>query len=177
MKSTWFKALFMSLSLALVVGLIYKLKSAENFGDSLGLILYGTSSENSVDWCHTRVDEIEVPGKFRVFQEGLKWYREDFSKNQVAELGFIPVEKWFSNHCRLEAQGKTEGLAAELGGPDEKTLARIGFIKGPDVPFKEITEGVFTWDEVTFRSNQLKAALEELRGLPTVGGTEKPKSP
>lgn len=176
MKNIWFKALFMTLSLALVVGLIYKLKNTEGLEESLGLMLYGIDSKNSVDWCTTRVDEIEVPGKFRVFQEGLKWYKEE-AKGSTVELGFIPVEKWFANHCRLNVEGKTEGLATELSGPNQATLARIGFVDGSDLVFKEIAQDIFTWDNVTFRSEQLKTALEDLAELPEVGGSEKGTAP
>lgn len=176
MKKIWLKAFFLTLSLALVVVLIQKLRNTEGFEESLGLVLYGVDAKNQVDWCQTRVDEIEVPGKFRVFQEGLKWYRED-AQGVTYELGFIPVEKWFATHCRLKVEGKTEGLATELSGPDEATLARVGFVNGSDLIFKEIAQGIFTWDNVTFRSEELKPALEGLGELPKIGGSEKGKAP
>ncbi len=177
MKKVWLKSIFLTVSFCLIVALIYKLKNTEGLSDSLGLMLYGVESKNQVDWCTTRVTEIEVPGKVRVFQEGLKWYREIPNEGRTSELGFVPVEKWFASHCRLSAEGKTEGLATELAGPDQAILANVSFVNGKSESFKEIAQGIFTWNNVTFRSEQLKAALEGLEDLPEIGGSEKGKAP
>jgi hypothetical protein len=176
MIKIFLKTTFILCSLILVVGSIYKLKTTDNLEESLGLILYGSNPKNSVAWCTTRVDKIEVPGKFKVFQDGMKWFKEG-SSGETAELGFIPVEKWFAKHCRLSAEGKTEGFATELAGPDQATLAIVGFVNGSEAAFKEITQGIFTWDDVTFRSEQLKDALMELDQLPKIGGSEKGTAP
>lgn len=176
MIRTWLKAFVLTFALVFTVGAIYKLKNNNEFMDSMGLLFYGVDSKKQVDWCKTRVNEIEVPGKFRVFQEGMKWYREE--KGTTTELGFIPVEKWFSNHCRLSAEGKTEGFATDFAGPNQVVLARVGFIDGHVSLFKEISQGIFTWgNEVTFRSEQLQKAISDLEELPVIGGSEKGKAP
>jgi len=172
MKKIWIQTLFLSLSLALVIGLIQKLKSSPEWVDKLSLAFYGSEAHDQLDWCQTRVTKIEAPNKFKVFQEGLKWFKTDLETGNRAELGFIPVEKWFANYCRLFVQGKTEGLATELKGPDEELLADVKFVDGTSSQFMQIAPEIFTWNKTTFRSPELKKALDDLSQLPKVGGTE-----
>jgi|GEM_PF-1722338 len=175
MKKLWLQLLILVCVLAGVVTLIYQLNHSSQWSNSVALLFYGTDSKHQVNWCETRVKSIEVPGKFRVFQKGLKWYRQAEPDAVTYELGFVAVEKWFATYCSLPAEGKTEGLAAELSGPKESVLARVHFIDGRGSVFREIAEGIFTWDNTTFRSREMKPALKDLAGLPERGGPVAPQ--
>ncbi|MAV90164.1 MAG: hypothetical protein CL676_02000 [Bdellovibrionaceae bacterium] len=179
MKKVWLQVLFLSVSLVLVIGLIQKLRSSSGWVDKLGLAFYGAETAHQLDWCHTRVVEIKAPSRYRIFQEGMKWFKSDLEKGTRAELGFIPVEKWFSNYCRLVVQGKTEGLATDLQADEgnKDLLATVAFVDGSSSEFREVGPELFTWNDTTFRSSELKKALDDLKELPVVGGSEVGEAP
>lgn len=115
------------------------------------------SAAKGVDLCPTRVSSLSVVGRFAVLQDGMKWYRAEGGERQ--ELDFIAVEKWFSEHCRLEAKEVTEA-------PGTNPLLTLAYVSGDPKTLNMNPDGVFTWDGRAFSSAELAHALSALELLP-----------
>lgn len=179
MKSVWLKSAVMIIAFVMVIFTIRSLKNSDTLEKGLDAVTYTPASNRHLTWCETRVNKIEVPEKFKMFQKGMKWFRET-PNGVTVELGFVPVEKWFSKYCKMPVDGITENFEATPTQADKnsgKIVAQIGFIKGADKAFTIVEADLYAWDKWSFRSQTFIKALEELADLPEIGGSAKGPAP
>lgn len=140
----WVRIGVMIVSFFAVVGLIYKLNQ---FSPSdLTLIL-----------CPTRVSAINTADGKGIVQEGMRWYRRN--NGNLEELDPVAVEKWFGRHCKI-------GIEPVQKAESTGVLFVVNFISGPPETLYMAGDGLFRWQNRTFKSQQLEDALRTLQDLP-----------
>lgn len=140
----WVRIGVMVLSFFAVVGLIYKLNQ---FSPSdLTLIL-----------CPTRVSAINTADGKGIVQDGMRWYRRN--NGNLEELDPVAVEKWFGKNCKVAIEPVSK---AESTG----VLFVVNFISGPPETLYVAGDGLFRWQNRTFKSQQLEEAMNSLKDLP-----------
>lgn len=140
----WVRIGVMVVSFFAVVGLIYKLNQ---FSPSdLTLIL-----------CPTRVSAINTADGKGIVQEGMRWYRRN--NGNLEELDPVAVEKWFGKHCKVAIEPVAKADSTGV-------LFVVNFVSGPPETLYMAGEGLFRWQNRTFKSVQLEEALNSLKDLP-----------
>lgn len=109
-------------------------------------------------WCETRVVELEMPGRFRLYETGSRWFIERSGHSQ--EVNAMAVEKWFGRHCSLNV----EVAAPASTEPSPGLIVR--FVNGKDETFEHTGTGIYRWMNRDFKSPELEAALGYLTELP-----------
>ena len=108
-----------------------------------------------LDWCETRVAELELRGGFIVRQVNMKWM--GVWGSQTRELGDLTIEKWFSRNCKVNVEKVTDEV-----GADFQPYMTVKFIKGEPVTLMRSVNGYFKWRNEIFRSSELEGAIAEL---------------
>lgn len=146
----------MMISLVAVVSTIYKLNNPGTRG--LLEIMAGMGSANKVKLCPTRVSSVSVIGKAALFQEDLKWYRTHSGERE--ELDPIAVEMWFSEYCTVRSE------PAEKPGDGSQPVMTMAYVAGLPITLQMSESGVFTFNNVHFRSSKLKEAIQAIGEIP-----------
>ena len=174
MKVSWIvKANFLILSLGLIVYIMFQMKTSglpPTFLSVLGIspppattahIHKDTESGNTeqLTWCQTRVQSMESPSGFKIYQDKLKWLTGD---SNPREVNFLDVEKWFGRNCSLKI--KPLGKATTDINTFQTALI-VNFIKGGSERFLNLPQEphIYSWKGQVFRSPQLKQALDQLK--------------
>ncbi len=109
----------------------------------------------TLDWCETRVAELELRGGFIVRQVNMKWMGVWGSGTR--ELGDITIEKWFSRNCKVNIEKVTDEVGADI-----QPYMTVKFVKGDPVTLMRSVNGFFKWRNEVFRSSELENAIAEL---------------
>ena len=167
MKLSWvIQANFLILGLGLVLYMIFHVGNSglpPTMLNLLGIQLpsMGAGFEQRLTWCETRVQSMEKPNGFRIYQDKFKWFA---SGPPQREVDFIAVEKWFGRNCSLEMESMA-GNSVDQGS--FQTALVVNFIKGTAERLFKLEPNVYVWRGQVFRSSQLESALQQLELLPT----------
>lgn len=110
-----------------------------------------------LNWCDTRVQELELPGGVVVRQVKMKWMAIEASETRA--LADLMVEKWFGQHCTVNVEAVAGTPAGEVSFQPYMT---VKFIKGEPVTLMRSADGLFRWKNEMFRSTELENAIAEL---------------
>lgn len=173
------KVVVLCVGLVLVVGLMSQLGNKGLPSDFLSV--FGMSKSGSqagpaegervatllspLNWCETRVQEIELPGSIIIRQSGKNWMLVVASDTRP--LDNLQMEKWLGQYCTIQVE-----KVPEPAGITFQNYVTVKFIKGePGVLLRSDT-GLYKWKTQIFRSSQLDAALQSLaaQAQPTTGG-------
>lgn len=150
--SYWFRVSMMVVALAVVLVVMNRL----NRGPASPMSRKA-SLATTVNICPTRITRLDT-GKVSVFEEGLTWFRHTQGDGQQA-LDPVAVEKWFSRNCVLPAKRVSASA-------DVHTALRISFVSGEPRTLLQSASGEYEWMGLSFSSQQMEHALEELLSLP-----------
>ena len=161
MKLWTIKVNFLILGLGLVIYIMFQIKNSGLPPTALNLMGIQAPSKivrhnKDLMWCQTRVQSMEKPKSFKIYQDKLKWFT---SGQSPQEIDFITVEKWFGQNCSL----KVEPLPKETIDPKNiQTALIINFIKGTTEHLFKLEPNVYAWKGQVFRSPQMESALNQL---------------
>ena len=124
----------------------------------LGLHSPATHSDKYLTWCETRVQSMEKPRGFKIYQDKLKWFI-----HSRQEVDFISVEKWLGQNCSLKIKPLTQ---CDFNLGDFQTVLVVNFIKGVTERLLKREPDIYAWKGQVFRSPQLEAALNQLESFP-----------
>jgi len=118
-----------------------------------------------LNWCETRVQELELPGSIIIRQLGKNWML--VSASNTRPLDNLQMEKWLGQYCTVQVEKVPE--------PAGTTFLRhmtVKFIKGEPGDLLRSEGGLYKWKSQVFRSSQLDAALQNLaaQAQHTTGG-------
>ena len=164
MKLSWFlQANFLVLSLGLVLYIMFQINRSgvsPTLLNILGIQPTTTKSYKQLTWCETRVQSIEKPKDFKIYQDEFKWF---VSTPFPQEIDSITVEKWLGQNCSL----KIEPVAKNTVNTENfQTALIVNFIKGGSKHLFKMEPNVYVWKGQIFRSPQLETALNQLKSLP-----------
>lgn len=120
---------------------------------------------STMDWCETRVAELELRGGFIIRQVNMKWMGVWGGNSRP--LGDLVIEKWFGRNCKVHVE-----KIADNPGSDFQPYMTVKFIKGEPVTLLRSADGYFKWKNEIFRSTELESAIAELaaQAQPAAGG-------
>ncbi len=170
------RANFLILCLGLSLYVIFQMKNSGLPPSVLAILGFssptlgqgGGKSTSQLTWCETRVQSIEKPQSFKIYQSELKWFVSHMEHSGALQasnllgaprkIDFLAMEKWFGKHCSLRMTPVLEGHREK----NFRTALIVHFIKG--TPERLLRQGpnIYGWRGQVFRSPQLKLALNEL---------------
>lgn len=120
---------------------------------------------STLDWCETRVAELELRGGFIVRQVNMQWM--GVWGGQSRPLGDLTIEKWFGRNCKVHME-----KVVDDPGADFQPYMTVKFIKGGPETLMRSADGHFKWKNEIFRSSELESAISELaaQAQPAAGG-------
>ncbi len=148
----WFKIVFLSMSLAMVILVIVWLRQGHlpAFWTSLGL------DSNRFNWCEERVKSLYIFDlKARLYEAQGVWYWEQERENRT--LDYLRVEKWFAGYCQVDSK------TVEVVSPDQKSrvVFEAEFLNGDHLILHKKGD-YFEIRGQFFQSEALRRGLKEL---------------
>jgi hypothetical protein len=165
----WFRVLFMCGTLAVVLWAMYWLNSGKRPSLSApgAKVVYHVGDAQNMVICPTRVTAMELADGTRIYQEQMKWLRQDRGGKPV-ELNAIAVEKWFGANCMVHMR-EGDGPATEF-----QPVLRLGLVSGQSEIIEQARNGDFRMKGHQFTSPQLTEALRQLPALPAATSPGQP---
>lgn len=156
-KTYWIRVVVMIITLFGVIIVMRKLNpNSDHSSPSLSWL--GLSSSQIVNLCPTRVVGLKGTNGVALLNEDMKWYRYS-SDGKAVEVDPVAVEKWFSEHCMVQAE-KTDAASGSV------EIMTVFFVNGDTSPLGRATTGEFSFMGQNFKSPQLDRAISALEGLP-----------
>lgn len=184
------KLLALTVTLAFVIWAMKSLnaESVSRFLTSVGIepgahapsLQPGNKAEHEgerLNLCRTRVRALIWPDGRRIEEEinglDMSWKAHDPAEREVS---YLEMEKWLSQHCQVTVQPRELAQGETLEFNDHLT---VRFIDGVEAVIQLAqVDGTYRIDGKIFRSDDLRAALSELRQIAQFKDpAQEPKAP
>jgi len=113
-----------------------------------------------LELCPTRITWLDVAATGEHLEEHNTHWMKSVANGPMEELDAVSTEKWFSRFC----QGKL--TATDHKSTDWKNVMKIGYVEGQERVLKVDGEHDFQIDGLSFKSDDLEAALSTLASIP-----------
>jgi hypothetical protein len=175
--SYWFRAAILVVSFVVVCLAMYSINHKGINPNIAGVFTDdGTRTAKvlpkRVDLCATRVKSLKTAQGVELAESGMTWVKK---KGGVeTKLDPVEVEKWFGHNCSPKIEDLRPVASTELQAATP--ILTLNFIQGASETIRKSPSGSYIWKQISFHSQQLDNALNDLLNLREAGpeGTAKP---